>query len=110
MSTAQITSPRAAELYFNHSLIGHLSTLLVESLNGSRDRRFATPRDPAGDKPRVRVTPVVERRSTLLDRLDAWFWRQEQKRRDAYLAGSGDLFELERRMEALDRGAFVRYY
>jgi len=39
-----------------------------------------------------------------LDRLDAWFWHQEQKRRDAYLAQSADLVELEQRMRQLDRG------
>lgn len=38
-----------------------------------------------------------------LDRLDRWFWKQEQKRRDAYLAGAADLVELELRMRKLER-------
>jgi hypothetical protein len=109
MSTADTTSPRAAELYFNSSLIGHLSALLAENLAGSRNRRPA-PRDPVRAKPTAGVTKALQRPRKLLDRLDAWFWRQEQKRREAYLAGSRDLFELERRMEAIDRSAFARYY
>jgi len=48
------------------------------------------------------------RSSGALERLDRWFWRQEQKARDDYLATSVDVFELERRIEALDRGAILR--
>ena len=42
---------------------------------------------------------------TLLDRLDAWLWRQRQRNNEAYLAQSQDIFELESRMRALERGA-----
>ena len=38
-----------------------------------------------------------------LDRLDRWFWRQEQKRCEAYLAGSTDRVDLELRMRNLER-------
>jgi uncharacterized protein DUF3563 len=103
MSTTEITSPRAAELYFNSSLVGHFSAFLAESLAGSLHRGSWPARKPA-----ARAEAHGSR--TLLDRLDAWLWRQEQKRREAYLADARDLFELERRMEAIDRGAFVRYY
>lgn len=44
------------------------------------------------------------RRSSWLDRLDAWAWRQSQKDREAWLAQSKDLAELEARLRALDRG------
>ena len=108
MSTAEITSPRAAELYFNNSLIGHLSAFLAPSLAGNRNRGSQPAGGPTRRKPAARAEERGSR--TLLDRLDAWLWRQEQKRREAYLSGSRDLFELERRMEAIDRGGFVRYY
>ena len=109
MSTAELTSPRAAELYFNSSLIGHLSGFLAENLARPRNGRPASG-GPACAKPAAGVTKASQRSRKLLDRLDAWFWKQEQKRREAYLAGSSDLFELERRMEAIDRGALNRYY
>lgn len=38
-----------------------------------------------------------------LDRLDRWFWRQEQLRRERYLAAASDLVELEQRMRSLER-------
>ena len=39
--------------------------------------------------------------------LDNWFYRQRMKEREAYLAQSQDIFELERRMRHLD---LRRYY
>ena len=45
----------------------------------------------------------------MLERLDAWFWRQEQKDREAYLAGSADVFDLERRIDAIERGVVTRH-
>ena len=109
MSTAEIASPRAAELYFNDSLIGHLSAFLAQNRLTERNRR-PVPRPPLRAKPRDGVTKAPQAPRKLLDRLDAWFWRQEQRRREAYLGRSRDLFDLERRMEAIDRGAFTRYY
>ena len=32
--------------------------------------------------------------SSWLDRLDTWFWKQEMKRREAFLALSNDIFDL----------------
>lgn len=83
MATYGIASPKAAEVYFNNSLIGH----------------------GAGVRP-----AVAEPGGTLLDRLDAWFWRKEQEDREAYLARSRDIFDLEQRIKALDRGYPARYY
>jgi hypothetical protein len=40
-----------------------------------------------------------------LDRLDTWFWKQEMKRREAFLAQSTDIFDLEQRMRWLERGS-----
>ena len=42
--------------------------------------------------------------SVWLDRLDAWFWKQEMKHREAFLAQSIDIFDLEQRMRCLERG------
>ncbi len=39
-----------------------------------------------------------------LSRIDTWFWKQEMKRREAFLAQSADIFDLERRMRMLERG------
>ena len=39
-----------------------------------------------------------------LDRFDAWLWREEQRRHEEYLAQSVDIFDLERRQRALERG------
>jgi len=47
---------------------------------------------------------------TLLQRLDRWFWRQQVREREAYLAQSQDIFELEERMRGLERGLGSRYY
>lgn len=47
---------------------------------------------------------------SLLERLDAWFWRQEQKDLHDWLAQSGDLFELERRIRDRGRGVGMRYW
>ena len=39
-----------------------------------------------------------------LDRLDDWFWKHEQREREAYLAASTDIYDLEARMRNLERG------
>jgi Protein of unknown function (DUF3563) len=57
---------------------------------------------PAGPMPATATAP------SLLDRLDAWFWRQRQSAHEAYLAQSQDVYELERRMRALERSAGSR--
>jgi hypothetical protein len=49
-------------------------------------------------------TAVKTKSLGWLDRFDAWLWRQEMHRRDEYLAQSSDIFELERRQRALERG------
>ncbi len=46
----------------------------------------------------------AKRRRSWLDRLDSWFWRQELANREAFLAGSADVVELEQRMRSLEHG------
>ena len=102
MRNQDLPSPGAAETYFNQSIFGQLYTVLADTL-GRHDRA------PAGGTRRTALQGSVEQsrpKRSLLDRLDAWFWRQAQNDREAYLAGSSDVFELERRVEAYGRGTF----
>jgi hypothetical protein len=110
MRTYEISSPNAAELYFRDSILGHVAMLLAEALGGARKPRRAPRRaemSAAAAKPAAKSFEPP--RTGWLDRLDAWFWRQEQKDREAYLAKSRDIFELERRIELLDREGISRY-
>ena len=99
------TTPDAAMRYFDASIPGHLFSLMAAALapatppvrRGDADDRRSTRRDAAS-------------RDGILDRLDRWFWRQELKARDAYLSQSHDVFDLERRIAALERGGISRYY
>jgi hypothetical protein len=60
---------------------------------------------------RDRATGSAGTRSPgLLERLDRWFWRQQVRDREAYLAGARDIFELEERMRRLERSVGSRYY
>ena len=65
--------------------LAHLAMLVAEEFAPER------PTEP----PAVRLH--------ALDRLDRWFWRQRQKDRDAYLAGSTDIADVERRLRDLER-------
>ena len=58
----------------------------------------------ADKRTRKESTPRVRSRSWL-ERLDSWFWKQEMKRREAFLAKSVDIFDLEQRMRRLERGS-----
>jgi len=53
--------------------------------------------------PVTKAAPKTASRGWL-DRFDTWLWRQELRRFEAYLAQSDDLFDLERRQRALERG------
>ena len=46
----------------------------------------------------------------LMDRLDHWFWNQDQKATEAYLAQAKDVYELEVRIRDLERRTPSRYY
>jgi hypothetical protein len=104
MTHYDLASPSAAERYFDASIFGQLYRVMADGLGAPAGRRLS-------DSGR-RGAPAVAapRRTGILDRLDRWFWRQEQKAREAYLAGSADVFELERRIRAMERGEITRYY
>ncbi len=54
--------------------------------------------------------PAKARSPGLLARLDRWFWQQEQREREAYLAQSSDIYDLERRMRLLERDGHNRLF
>ena len=61
--------------------------------------------------PRKTVAPRKgAARPSLMERLDRWLWRQESREREAYLAGSKDIYELEERMRRMERSVGGRYY
>src|SRR5436190_23695753 len=77
-------TPNAAERYFDSSIFGQLYTCMAEALS-HRARRA----EPHG----MGANPTRSAKPGLLERLDRWFARQEQKARDDYLATSADVFE-----------------
>ena len=127
MRTYEISSPNAAQEYFNNSILGHVCMLLAETLGSLRRPNSGAGRPAAPEQARMQAqlaqagagpSAAPERarmqaqlpQAGWLDRLDRWFWRQEQKEREAYLAKARDVFDLERRLEALDRQGISRYY
>lgn len=54
--------------------------------------------------PESNATPKTASRGWL-DRFDAWLWRNELRLRDEYLAQSTDVFDLELRQRAQERGS-----
>src|SRR2546423_196220 len=83
---------------YDNSLIG-VMTRLTHDILFEADTQNHEPRtsdDSSGDDSR---TPPG-----WLDRLDTWFWKQEMKQREAFLAKSLDIFDLEQRMRCLERG------
>ena len=104
MNSNDGTTPDAAMRYFDASIPGQFFSLMAAALAPAT----RTPRrGGADDRPSTRRGAAVN--GGLLDRQDRWFWRQEQKSRDAYLAQSHDVFDLERRIAALERGTVSRY-
>ncbi|MEO8536152.1 MAG: hypothetical protein ABI533_01395 [Betaproteobacteria bacterium] len=108
MTNYRLATPQSAEQYFNNSPFGQLYTLVAESLGRAASAdpvRSPKRANGAGKLPTNGVAAP-----SLLDRVDDWFWRLGQARREAYLATSTDIFELERRIAALERGPIARYY
>ena len=53
-------------------------------------------------------TPV--RRRGFLERLDRWFWVQQQRDLEAYLSRATDVYDLEARIHAIERNKSIPYY
>jgi hypothetical protein len=60
------------------------------------------------DRPRARS--ISRPRVSWLERIDRWFEAQRRRSREAWLAQSQDVFELERRIRELERTTGSRYY
>ncbi len=57
--------------------------------------------------PASKQAAVGNRLTRFTEALENWFYRQQLKDREAYLAQSQDIFEVERRMRDLDRRQFL---
>lgn len=65
---------------------------------------------PAASSSVAKTSPLASpRKLTLMERLDRWFWAQQQRDIEAYLARSADIHDLEERMRNLERGSWHRY-
>ncbi|MEO8304658.1 MAG: DUF3563 family protein [Betaproteobacteria bacterium] len=49
-------------------------------------------------------------RRSLLERLDRWLWKREQREVEAHLSNATDVYDLEARIRDLERGVMYRYY
>jgi hypothetical protein len=71
---------------------------------------------PSAGAPRVRkddgVGPARQpaRQRGILERLDHWLWTLQQRNIERYLAQASDVFDLEARMNALERRTPHPYY
>ena len=101
----------------------HSDRSLFSALNAGTlmlaDALSFNPRDGAGANVALRefmrdgrrpATAAATPRKHWLDVLDTWFWKQRQRAREAYLAQSQDVFEVERRVRELERDIGSRYY
>jgi len=91
--------------YAPEGALAVLSRLMAEGMSPvpAQARQLELPLEPMAS-PAPKPTRTSRRDPRLLEKLDQWFWRQRQREREAYLAQAHDLFDLEARMRALDRG------
>ena len=89
-----------------------LASLLAEAMmvgTGVRPVQSGKPQvadDDHGPSRGARIAMTVKR---WLAGIDRWLQRQSMSRRDAYLAQSQDIFDLEERIRRLDRGERVHW-
>ena len=73
------------------------------------------PRSSPADEPGRASDPAAAeakpapRKVRFLERLDRWFWAQQQRDLEKYLAQSADVHDLEQRMRNIERSAWHRY-
>lgn len=80
-----------------------LATAFAPPLGGAS---VAAPRAGAETAPEE----IESTSNGLLDRLDTWFWRMEQRAVERYLAKSQDVYDLEVRIRDLERMPMGRCY
>ncbi len=84
------------------------SGALTRSADALASRRSDATTGPERNPRRTNASP--SRSAGIFERIDRWFWRQAQRERESYLAGSQDVFELEERIRRLERSVGSRYY
>lgn len=91
---------------YDNSLAGILARLTHGILQDANERaqEKSGPPSAAGNASASSSASSSARSLGWLDRLDTWFWKQEMKSREAFLAQSTDIFDLEQRMRCLERG------
>ena len=66
--------------------------------------------DPALATESIRQSAFAAAKTARTDgALERWFWSQQQRDIEAYLARSADIHDLEERMRNLERGRWHRY-
>ena len=84
---------------YDNSLTGILARLTHGILHDANERAQKDSAAPASA-----CANAVSRPRGWIDRLDTWFWKQDMKSREAFLARSTDIVDLEQRMRWLERG------
>jgi hypothetical protein len=76
------------------------------------ERRPSRHEDAERDSGKLTEAPIADnrrRKPGWVERLDRWFWAQQQRDIEVYLARSADVHDLEQRMRNLERGEWHRY-
>lgn len=88
---------------------------LFEHFTGKFPRRVYNPDNPLREIPdlmipSLRVFPASEKVmfAYILDKISNYFESAERSRREAYLASSADVADLEKRMRALENNGYTR--
>lgn len=71
---------------------------------------FQPTQDAAALRPPVVSAGPAPQPLSWLEQLDRWFWRQECKQRDRYLAQATDTIDLEQRIRRLERESFNQFF
>ena len=74
---------------------------------GHEAMELRQPDERVPERPAAEDAPL---RRGLLERLDHWLWKHEQREVEAHLAKSTDIYDLEARIRDLERGVLYRYY
>lgn len=84
-----------------YSLMGTCIRLAQSTFQQAMPAALPIDMPVSADEPRVSVW------RRLAETLDDWFYRQQVREREAYLAQAQDIFDLENRLRAYDRGPLL---